>query len=85
MRVLGPTGTADAATANSVALYPNPATATVRLSGLTAPALAFYDATGRLARTASRTADGTYDVRGLAPGLYAMRAGGRGVGRLVVE
>jgi len=81
-----------------LALYPNPAqrTTTVQLpAGLAAgPAtLTVLDAVGRIVRTttvalAAGTTATTFDVAGLAPGVYALRvavAGRLGTARLVVE
>ena len=83
------TGLPAAATAARLALWPNPATgATVRLTvpggvAETAPVLVL-DAAGRVVRRAALGTAGTLDVRGLAPGVYAVRCGGA-TARLVIE
>jgi len=76
--------------ARSIAVYPNPATAQVQLTGLPSGSrIEVVDALGRLARTAVLPADASLSVVGLAPGLYSVRAtdaqGQPYVSRLVVQ
>ncbi len=70
-------------------LWPNPTTSgVVRLTLPTgtpaASAVRLLDAAGRTVRHATLTADGALDVRGLAPGIYAVRVG-TATARLVIE
>ncbi len=65
-------------------LTPNPAHHTVRLTGTTAPTATLLDALGRTVREWPLAASGELDLRGLAPGLYTVRAG-TAARRLVVE
>ncbi|MDF7810955.1 SBBP repeat-containing protein [Hymenobacter sp. YC55] len=74
----------------SVALYPNPASSAVHLSGIpTNSAVQLLDATGRVVRTTTITSGTTVSVQGLLPGLYVVRAtdaqGRLYAGRLRVE
>ena len=66
-------------------LFPNPAHETAQLTGIGESAVTIYDALGRAVRGAT-PCDGTavLDVRGLAAGVYVVRAGAV-VRRLVVE
>jgi hypothetical protein len=59
----------------ALGVYPNPATDQVHLPAL-APGtrLELLDVLGRVARTATVSAAATLPVRGLAPGLYTLRA-----------
>ena len=68
------------------ALYPNPATGTVRLAHppATKTTALLLDAAGREVRRASIGFDGALDVSGLPPGLYLVRIG-TATARLVVE
>ena len=77
-----PTGVPAAVVASAFTLAPNPATATVRLLGLTpaAPPAVLLDGLGRVVRTGSTA----LDVRGLPAGLYLVRVGTASQ-RLVVE
>lgn len=74
---LGASGTALAATTASPlpqGLYPNPASDGVYLPGLASGTLVqLIDATGRVARTTTMSAEAAVSVRGLAPGLYTLR------------
>ncbi len=82
-----PTGVGLPETASSptaFTLAPNPAHHTVRLTGSTAPTATLLDALGRTVREWPLTASAELDVRGLAPGLYTVRAG-TAVRRLVIE
>ncbi len=81
-----PLGLVAGAAAAPLTLIPNPAHETVRLTGIppSTPAT-LYDALGRVVRTVPLTqGTATLDLRGLAPGLYLVRAGQQ-VRRLVVE
>ena len=75
-------------TAAGFAVYPNPASAELRVSGpagTSVTQLRLYDATGRLARSFGT---GALSVRGLPPGLYVLRgtlAGQPTSRRVVVE
>ncbi len=85
MRVFGPTGVAAAAPTAAFSLYPNPARHTAHLSGAPGPTAVLTDGLGRTVRTVPVTAGAAeLDLRGLAPGLYVVRAGGA-ARRLVVE
>ncbi len=79
--------TLSAATVAGLQLTPNPATSAVRVTGAPAhAALTLFDAVGRVVRTAGADAlgAGALDLRGLAPGVYLVRAAGQRQ-RLVVE
>ncbi len=81
------TGTPTLAAVPAFSLAPNPARATVRLSGALAGPLLVLDGLGRTVRTVTLSADqpGTLlDLTGLAPGLYSVRCNGQ-ARRLVVE
>ena len=70
--------------------FPNPATDQVQLPGtLAGTQVLLLDALGRVARTATLAADARVSVRGLAAGLYVVRAsdaqGRPYTGRLMVE
>ncbi len=71
-----------------LAVWPNPTTADA--VHLTLPSLAaeaavtVLDAAGRVVKRATVPADGTLDVRGLTPGVYAVRVGAA-MARLVIE
>ncbi len=75
------------ATVAPFTLTPNPAHTTVTLTGLalTEPTATLFDGLGRVVHTVPLIDGGaTLDVRGLAAGLYVVRAGNRAQ-RLVVE
>lgn len=81
------TGLADAAANDAtLAVWPNPATGSVRLRLAEAGPVRLLDAVGRVVRETRATAgqDVTWDLTGVAPGLYVVRAG-RHTRRLVVE
>jgi hypothetical protein len=80
-----PLGTAAEAAGAAFQLWPNPAHQSVRLRGLPAgtATVQLLDGTGRVVRTAPATAE-TLDLRGLAPGVYTVRAGAA-ARRLAVE
>ena len=81
----GGVGLPEAADAAALTLFPNPAHHTATLTGATAPTATLLDGLGRAVRTwplAPGAAD--LDLRGLAPGLYTVRAGAM-ARRLVVE
>lgn len=92
-----PLAAAPAALAKQVALYPNPAKASVSLElpaslGAEAIRASFIDALGRTVRTVTLPAQGStahqLDLHGLAPGVYALRlstSAGTIVNRLAVE
>lgn len=84
---LTPTGVglSDVSTTPAFTLTPNPAHTTVQLTGAPAPTAALLDALGRMVRTVATPAGtASLDVRGLAPGVYTVRAGAA-VCRLVIE
>lgn len=69
----------------ALSLYPNPAHATVQLTGASAPIATLLDGLGRTVRTVATPAGtASLDMRGLAPGVYTVRAG-LAARRLVVE
>jgi hypothetical protein len=84
-----PTGTR-AAHPRALGLYPNPAADQVRLPALAVGTpVQVLDALGRLVRETAVGAGAQVSVRGLAPGLYTLRAttatGEQFAGKLVVE
>jgi CubicO group peptidase (beta-lactamase class C family) len=86
MRVFSQTtGLAEIEGAKSIAFYPNPATETIRLTNSTIRRLELFDGTGRRVRTTEINSNEAFSVRGLAPGLYALRGDGRSLGRLIIQ
>lgn len=79
VRVERPMGLLDAAQAGAAALvvWPNPATARVSVRAATAGAVWLLDGTGRPVRHARATAgqEVAWELTGLAPGVYVVRAG----------
>lgn len=78
-------GSAPTVPTASLTLVPNPARETVMLTGASALTAEVLDALGRVVRNQSLPAGtGILDLRGLAPGLYTVRAG-TATRRLAVE
>ncbi|MCB2376422.1 T9SS type A sorting domain-containing protein [Hymenobacter sp. BT635] len=82
--------TKPAAQALALSVYPNPATTTATIETPRPTRLAVLDVLGRRVRTAATLSQQhTLDLRGLAPGVYLVRAeaanGQTGVQRLVVQ
>jgi hypothetical protein len=87
--VVGPLATASAqAGPRSLTAFPNPASATLTLSGAgPGTPVQLFDAQGRLVANTLATATGTAHVTlpaGLSPGLYVVRSGAQ-VRRLAIE
>lgn len=72
--------------AERLSVYPNPATATVRVAGVAGQAVELIDALGRVVRTqpATNGAETIVRLTGVPAGVYLLRAGGQTT-RLVVE
>ncbi len=70
-----------------LSVWPNPAHENVRISGLPAGTVGqLLDATGRVVRTSNeRSETSNLDLRGLAPGVYTVRAADGRTARLVVD
>ncbi|MBF9239898.1 IPT/TIG domain-containing protein [Hymenobacter sp. BT683] len=86
VRVGAPTSTSALTTGQVLGLWPNPAHETVRLAGPARTAVLVVNALGQVVRRTRLDSAGavTLNVRGLAPGVYGVRAG-TAVRRLVVE
>lgn len=79
------TATRGAATLAPLALYPNPASGTVRITQPAADGnVAIYDATGKLCLQTKLPASGTLDISTLPTGLYQVRTG-HATGKLAIN
>ncbi len=79
------TSTRGASTLAPLALYPNPASRTVRLAqAAPGSSVAIYDLTGRICLETRLPPSGTLDVSALSSGLYHVRTGAA-VGKLTIQ